>query len=570
MADSLLAAAASVTSHPGFEPIDQNIVCTDRHNIPDCDNPVSQKYDSDVTPDADIDAPEREPPPPYSPLPPLPQYRLRDDPATLNQPAAEILQTPAHVLPLPEPHPLRILQPELQHSPPELHNPESDPRYKCLQAQDRNAGDCCGISFPKVYLRLNKLYTFEQQCGCTPSGVVNRLGNLADSPMLQRAFIAGWAMLATITFGRLPSWTYVLWLITQFVIALFSLVYTCLTIIEDCTNFWAHVVISATGLLFALVDMLYMYSRTRPEEGERQPLIRNEQNQRMCSRLTMWLSKYSDLLRLIITEAMGYAFVVTTLTNECPFLGSSSVLSAVFPSSGAFFILVYVVQFLLICRILYVCWRMRPKFSTNCQGAFLMVMFLLLFIGERIIQGFGLFIIGVAPQVDTSSLIILIIGTCFVPVLGFVTYFIRSHGEIVDFCIVYCTSYLRELEQISERPSTSLGTKNAIQAILRRYDFEALQVRSEPYFNWRNLYGNCYQRLFSPVVNILSLLCSVAGALYFSGILIFGTCVGQATSDCTSNIFLLIALIIFFLVVNAHILCIAISPIATLLYLAYR
>lgn len=58
--------------------------------------------------------------------------------------------------------------------------------------------------------------------------------------MLQRAFIAGWAMLATITFGRLPSWTYALWCITQFVIAVFSLVCTCLTIKEDCTNIWAQ------------------------------------------------------------------------------------------------------------------------------------------------------------------------------------------------------------------------------------------------------------------------------------------------------------------------------------------
>ena len=581
MADSLLAAAAAVTSQPGFELFDQNIVYTDRHNI----NPtVSQKFDDDARPDlaqADIDAPVQEPPPPYSQLQSLPQHRPRDGPATLVQPAAEISQIPAQAPPQPEPEQL----------PRPVQDLESDPRYKCLVTQDQNTGDCCTISFPNVFLRLNKLYAFELQLGFAPSGVVNRLGNLNHSLILQQAFIAGWAMLTVVAFPLLPQFLCCLWVIGQLVFVVFNLVCMCVIIENNCTKVGAQFAVTVIALLLTLLDMLYVCCRTKPQEGEQQPLIGNEQNRRTHSRLAMWLSRYSDLLRLIITEAMVYAFVGTTLTiegafgaeelNNCPSSTSGFRAVLLFSTLGGFIFLVYVVHFLVICRKLYICWRMRRKSSTSCQGAFLIVMFLLLFIGERIIQGYGLGIIIVAhnvcAQVDISSLVILFVGTCFIPVLSIVTYFIRSHGEITDFCIVYCTSYLRELEQISERPGTSLATKNAIQALLRRYEFEALQASSEPYFNWRNLFGNFYQRLFSPVVNVLSLLCSVAGVLYLYGVSTFYSCEEHDTFGCTSNTFLF-ALIAFFCVVNVHILFISvalciyivISPIAALLYLVRK
>ena len=576
MADSLLAAAAAVTSQPGFEQFDQNIDHTDRHNIPDCNPTVSQKFDNDIRPDLAqpaINAPVQEPPPPYSQLQSLPQHRPSDDSANLAQPMAdhEILQIPAQTPPQPEPQ--QLPRPVL------VQDLESDPRYKCLVAQDQNTGDCCTISFPNISLRLNKLYGFELQYICAPSGIVNRLGNLNNSPILQRAFTAGWAMLTVVAFPLVPQLLRCLWVIGQLVIVVLNLVCTCLIVKSDCSEVWAQLAVTATALSLALVDMLYVCCRTEPQEGERQPLIGNEQNQRMHSRFAMWLWKYNDLLRLIITEAMGYTIVVITLTvhaargvefDNCHNISTSVYRVGLYISSSGFIIFVYVVQFLVICRMLYICWWMRRKSSTSCQGAFLIIMLLLLFIGERIIQGYGLYIIGsFSISYDPSYnafYIILIVGTCLLPVLSIVTYFIRCHGEIVDFCIVYCTSYLRELEQISERPGTSLDTKNAIQALLRRYEFEDLQVSSAPYFkyNWRNLIHNCYRRLISPVVTVLSLPYTAAGALYLLGIIMVG--------------FLnpLLPLFIIFSVVNVHIastsvvlsIYIITSPIAALILYA--
>ena len=582
MADSLLAAAAAVTSQPGFEQFDQNIDHTDRHNIPDCYPTVSQKFDDDIRPDLaqpTINALVQEPPPPYSQFQSLPQHRPSDDSATLVQPAAEISQIPAQAPPQPEPEQL----------PRQVQDPESDPRYKCLVARDQNTGDCCTISFPNIFLRLNKLYGFELQYICAPSGIVNRLGNLNHSPILQRAFIAGWAMLTVVAFPLVPQFLRCLWVIGQLVIVVLNLVYTCVIIIEsDRSKVWAQLAVTATAMSLALVDMLYVCCRTEPQEGERQPLIGNERNQRMHNRFAMWLWKYNDLLRLIITEAMGYAIVVTTLKVhvdlkvefECQNISGTFVyIGLLYISSSGFIIFVYVVQFLVICRMLYICWWMRRKSSTSCQGAFLIIMLLLLFIGERIIQGFGLYIIGNYYSIFYGpSYIILIVGTCLLPVLSIVTYFIRSHGEIVDFCIVYCTSYLRELEQISERPGTSLDTKNSIQALLRRYEFEDLQVSSAPYFkyNWRNLIHNCYRRLISPVVTVLSLPYTAAGVLYLLGI-IYTTFIDIDLYYCpllSGFPFPLAPIMIaFFFVVNVHTLSTSLvlfiyiitSPIAALI-----
>ena len=461
MADPLLpVAVAAAISHPGSEVFYQNIVHTDRHNIPN--HPIQQKVDNEPTADPaldpfhdtdselDIDTPMQEPPPPYSQPPQL------LFPPTLSQPTAELPQIQAQAPPqlvgqpqqLPQAH-LNVQQPDeeppqpIQDWPGRLQDPESDPLFKCLLAQDQNTGDCCSISFPKFYLRLNRLYAREMKLLGAPSGLVNRLGNLANSSILQRAFIAGWAMLTTFAFPLIPSHALrCIWAVGQFVFALLSFILSCSIAKYNCDSVWswAQFVITFSAFLLATLDMvscLYVAFKQRHEteaqEGERQPLIRNEQIQ--SSRLKKWLWRYNDLLRLIINEVVGYGIVLTSLVSVdsefrwnyivsyCPNSTEKNKhtnlrLILLTASLFGFGVFVYIVQYMVICRMLYIRWWMRPKSSERCKGTYLIIMFLLFYTGHRITQSLGLATIGIIHadrdsyfQADYEQIFI-IVGTC--------------------------------------------------------------------------------------------------------------------------------------------------------------
>ena len=76
------------------------------------------------------------------------------------------------------------------------------------------------------------------------------------------------------------------------------------------------------------------------------------------------------------------------------------------------------------------------------------------------------------------------------PVLGIAAFPILRHGWIQDFCIVWCTDYLSQLEEVRRNPQTPQDTRDTIQELLRWFDYQSLIEESRPLTEtrtWNNL-----------------------------------------------------------------------------------
>jgi len=212
------------------------------------------------------------------------------------------------------------------------------------------------------------------------------------------------------------------------------------------------------------------------------------------SRYKDWLYKYSDVLRLAVSEIVTYLIlfsptITSALTGSCPRLTNRVNAWMLACSAATFLILVYVTQLLFLVKFtIYLCKEMKPP--TRSKGMGLLFHLLAHFIVYRIIQNLLIvFLITetyVYCEVDstTCQLVLLSVVSVLIyltPVVGILTFLVLKHGRIYDLCVVYCTDYLSYLNTIQCNPNTAQETKQSIQTALTKFEFEILMMESHQY-----------------------------------------------------------------------------------------
>ena len=84
-------------------------------------------------------------------------------------------------------------------------------------------------------------------------------------------------------------------------------------------------------------------------------------------------------------------------------------------------------------------------------------------------------------------------------VLGIAAFPILRHGWIQDFCIVWCTDYLSQLEEVRRNPQTPQDTRDTIQELLRWFDYQSLIEESRRLTETR-MWGNLLYTIQRPFI----------------------------------------------------------------------
>jgi len=391
---------------------------------------------------------------------------------------------------------------------------EGDPRYQCLRAQidspHWSQNNCC------------------QSCrNCITTS--ERLWN----DKLQRAYNSGLAMLMSSVFPVAPNHTLrCFWVLCQLMfsiplVVLSSLQLTGQESISNCNGF--NITIStATAnvnfsfallfLVWACCDILacflivfqkYLSQQQNQQPHETEPLLRYNWQTSCMSCYKNWLYKYSDILRLVVTEIFTYFILVSpiitsSLTGFCPYLTVNVVMLGC--SAATFIILVYITQLLFFVKFtIHLRSRMKPR--TQSKAMWLLLRFFVHFVGYRISQ--TLLVLQAYYYGFTIAYIsAVVVLTYLTPVVGILTFFILKHGWIYDLCVVYCTDYLSYLNTIQYNPNTGQETRQSIRTDLSKFEFEVLMHESHKYKSSRSAVNFAY-----PLLSARTILLSLPNAV---------------------------------------------------------
>ncbi len=399
------------------------------------------------------------------------------------------------------------LDPAGDNDPQQIPDLEDDPLYHDIQAQVEGAapiGSCLAffcITTNRLSYKLHEL--------CYSPVISKRKGTPGDSPNLHRAFVCGWRMLVRVVFPLVPSHAFrCLWTLMQFV--LFAIVLGVSIYIghhDSHTSSSRGQLISASVAVCAafidLVASLCVYLRTRlsaPRDPEAEPLLAGlGPDHHRHGRFFSWFSKYSDLVRLVITELVAYVILIysfpsadflfgdfTFSENYCYPVGTSKLstsgVSLLAVSTITFFVCVYLVQFMILLRLLIQVQRQQCPRSPTKRKAFLLFFQLLLFmIGQRIIQVTVLYTVYTASpsQFYGSTGIVTVFGLAvtayLLPVGSLLVFVACDYGWVEDLCTAYCGDYLGRLKHISSTPRASLAVKHEIEGILQYFEYRKLR-----------------------------------------------------------------------------------------------
>jgi len=236
------------------------------------------------------------------------------------------------------------------------------------------------------------------------------------------------------------------------------------------------------------------------------------------SRYRDLLYKYSDILRLVVTEIVTYFILVSpTVTEDFLCLTTPVSVAMLVCSAATFLILVYITQLLFFVKFTFHL-RSQMKPHTRSKAMWLLLRFLVHFVGYRIcqtllmvllIQIYVLYCISDLYSTTwlTLSTVVLIL-TSLTPVVGILTFLVLKHGWIYDLCIVYCTDYLSYLNTIQYNPNTGQETRRSIQTILTKFEFEVLMRESHKHKSSRSAVNFAY-----PLLSIRAILLSLPNAV---------------------------------------------------------
>ena len=401
---------------------------------------------------------------------------------------------------------------------------EGDPRYQCLRAQ---------IDSP--HWSQNNCCQSCRNCITTSEHLWN--------DKLKRAYNSGLAMLMSSVFPVASNHTLrCFWVLCQLMfsipfVVLSSLQLTGQESISNCNDF--NITISTatanvnfsfallflvwaccdTLACFVIVFQKYISQQQNQQPHEAEPLLRYNWQTSCMSCYKNWLYKYSDILRLVVTEIFTYFILVSptitsSLTGFCSYLTVNVVMLAC--SAATFLILVYITQLLFFVNFtIHLRSRMKPR--TRSKAMWLLLRFFVHFVGYRICQ--TLLVFQVYYYGFTIAYISAVVGilTYFTPVVGILTFLILKHGWIYDLCIVYCTDYLSYLHTIQCNPNTGQETRQSIRADLSKFEFEVLMHESHKYKSSRSAVNFAY-----PLLSAKTILLSLPNAACLITLIICG------------------------------------------------
>ena len=193
------------------------------------------------------------------------------------------------------------------------------------------------------------------------------------------------------------------------------------------------------------------------------------------------------------------------------------------PILVAYFLLVYLAQIVAIIQMILLLRKTRHRTPAWRMADSLALQLLLHYVVQRVAQ-VVLFIIYVIfrdsltcfVKHNTYALVCIVASVYLTPVLGIAAFPILRHGWIQDFCIVWCTDYLSQLEEVRRNPQTPQATRDTIQELLQWFDYQSLIEESRPLTETRTWGKLLYtiQRPFILLMCIPYLSCMI--------ILIFG------------------------------------------------
>ena len=323
---------------------------------------------------------------------------------------------------------------------------DNNPLYHCLRAQmnNRNA-QCCGA--------LNTLYAHTFQ--------FPRVTHSALSPTLERAYLAGWAMVNTVMFPLVGNHTLrCVWALVQFVLLGIALVSTLGTWGCDYTSLIFNIV----AIFIAYIDTVVFFMITSCQryvgEETRQLLLGHHHigtggRWGRLKRVYAFVNKYNDLVRLAYAEVFLFIITATELLplvtgatfDDYPCRIDWGVMS---PILVAYLLLVYLAQIVAIIQMILLLRKTRHRTPAWRMADSLALQLLLHYVVQRVAQ-VVLFIIYVISRDslsiskhNTYAIVCIVASAYLTPVLGIAAFPILRHGWIQDFCIVWCTDYLSQ------------------------------------------------------------------------------------------------------------------------------
>ena len=323
---------------------------------------------------------------------------------------------------------------------------ENNPLYHCLRVQMNNRNSqCCGA--------LNTLYAHTFQ--------FPRVTHSALSPTLERAYLAGWAMVNTVMFPLVGNHTLrCVWALVQFVLLGIALVSTLGTWGCDYTSLIFNIV----AIFIAYIDTVVFFMITSCQryvgEETRQLLLGHHHigtggRWGRLKRVYAFVNKYNDLVRLAYAEVFLFIITATELLplvtgatfDDYPCRIDWGVMS---PILVAYLLLVYLAQIVAIIQMILLLRKTRHRTPAWRMADSLALQLLLHYVVQRVAQ-VVLFIIYVISRDslsiskhNTYAIVCIVASAYLTPVLGIAAFPILRHGWIQDFCIVWCTDYLSQ------------------------------------------------------------------------------------------------------------------------------
>ena len=408
--------------------------------------------------------------------------------------------------------------------------------------------DCCKGCVPTGLARMSTLsYKMKE---VITFFIPKRRGTPAESPLLRKAFITGWAMLSSFMFPLVSRHGLrCLWSCGQMVFAIVLVVlsfavgaqYVDLQLndntepIHALIRNWFGILASILAVLDSVVCLAVLGKKlcgTQNLAQEQQPLLHNNNNN---NRFVSFCKSYNDVLRLVIAEIILYGILILSLpltfdelhgrpfhVNSSEGLGNQTVVKFVNTDKLAhlkfsmfiltavtFAIFVYLPQSLVLGKIFLIRNQLRPKSPTRRIAGWWFVQLLLQFIGQRVVQ-IVMLTTFVTAQMNSHKdeinpdLLYIIIIAYFAPVVGILTFLIVGYGWMEDLSILHCTDYLTKLDQIRSNAQTPQTTKQAIEEVLAHFELRNLlggmgQITLDHFFR------NCKYILQSPLAFLLSM-----------------------------------------------------------------
>ena len=371
---------------------------------------------------------------------------------------------------------------------------DNNPLYHCLRAQMNNRNSqCCGA--------LNTLYAHTFQ--------FPRVTHSALSPTLERAYLAGWAMVNTVMFPLVRNHTLrCVWALVQFVLLGIGLP----SVLSGCGYFYTSLTFNIVAIIIAFIDTVVFFTITSCQryvgEETRQLLLGHHHigiagRWGRLKRGYAFVNKYNDLVRLAYAEV--FLFIITA-TELLPLVTGDHVTINGFPCQFywagmspilvAYLLLVYLAQIVAILQMLLLIRKTRHRTPAWRMAGWLTLQLLLHYMVHRVAQA-AIFIIYIRfvdsltiSEHNTYAFVCIVASAYLTPVLGTAAFPILRHGWIQDFCIVWCTDYLSQLEEVRRNPQTPQDTRDTIQELLQWFDYQSLIGESRSMTEtrmWNNL-----------------------------------------------------------------------------------